>query len=285
MAAEDRVLTTDGWRLAVTVDEPEGAVVGTVILAHAMMCAGRTFSRGFSRALTDGGFRTVRFDFRGHGDSGPGAHAGGDWSYDDLVRFDVPAIVAHARATYGGPLALVGHSLGAHVTAAALGLGLTQLDGLVLVAGNVWLPRLDLDRARRWKKRATLATVLTIARAAGRFPARALRAGSDDEPLRYWLAFERWWRDDAWTSDDGRDDYLAALARVETPALAIASDGDRLNCVPACALRFAASIAGCERHVIGGDGAPDHMGLVTRRDAPAAKPALAWLSSTVARQG
>ncbi len=284
MPSEFTVRADDGWVLRGAVDEPSSPPLATVVVAHAMMCSSRTFERGFTRALVDAGFRAVSFDFRGHGASGPRAHEGGDWSYDDLVRLDVPAIVAHARGSFGGPVALVGHSLGAHVTAAALGLGLTELDALVLVAGNVWLPRLDPSMSRRWKKRAVLTSVVAMARAAGRLPARRLGLGSDDEPLRYWRAFDRWWRDDAWTSDDGRDDYLAALSRASISALAITSDGDALNCAPTCGRAFADHLPRVEHHALEGRDAPDHMGLVTRRDLPAAAPTIAWLRALAVRE-
>ncbi len=285
MNMEAHVRTRDGWSLRSKTEEPAGRAQATVVVAHAMMCDARTFGRGFTAALVGAGFRVVSFDFRGHGGSGPRAGDGGDWSYDDLVRFDVPAIVDHARRAHGGPVALVGHSLGAHTAAAALGLGLIELDALVLVAGNVWLPSLDPSAVRRWKKRATLASVVAVSRAVGRFPARRLGVGGDDEPLRYWLAFERWWRDDAWTSDDGRDDYQAALARVTAPALAITSDGDRINCAPACGRAFAARLPRVTHHGITGPDAPDHMGVLTRRDVPAAAPVVAWLRALSDREG
>src|SRR5688572_2133309 len=64
---------------AVLDDPPDGAPFRcTLVLAHAMFCSKSTFGRrdrpGFASALAARGFRTVAFDFRGHGDSsGPAA--------------------------------------------------------------------------------------------------------------------------------------------------------------------------------------------------------------------
>ena len=47
-----------------------------------------------------------------------------------------------------------------------------------------------------------------------------------------------WWKNDAWTSDDGRTDYLAAMSGMKVPTLAMTSMGDGYLCTPAGAVRF-----------------------------------------------
>ena len=69
---------------------------------------------GLAQRLSDRGWRTIAFDFRGHGDSGPGAAKGATWTYDDLVVHDLPAVVEGARArARGRKVIVVGHSPGA----------------------------------------------------------------------------------------------------------------------------------------------------------------------------
>lgn len=278
------IQTASGARLAADVWEPRGAARATVLLGHAMMASRRTFVRrggqGLAPLLCARGYRVVPFDFRGHGGSGPPASIRVDWSYDDLVREDVPAIVSALRDRFDGPIVLAGHSLGAHVTAAAIGTDRTSLDGLVLLAGNVWLPRLEPSLRRRARKTASLAAVLAIVTSVRKFPARAMGIGSDDEARSYLAAFFRWWKSDAWTSDDGRDDYLASLARVRCPVLSIASEGDVLDCVPACAERFLDYLGAPDRtfHVVRGPDAPGHMQLVTDvASEPAWSDVASWL--------
>ena len=66
---------------------------------------------GLAQLFSAEGWRTIAFDFRGHGESTlrEGAR---DWGYDDLVRWDLPAVVACARARSDHkPVVVVGHSL------------------------------------------------------------------------------------------------------------------------------------------------------------------------------
>jgi hypothetical protein len=129
---------------------------------------------------------------------------------------------------------------------------------------------------RRWlAKLAVMSGVIGIARRVGRFPARAVRLGSDDESLEYFEDLARFVRTGAWKSRDGTRDYLASLARVQVPVVQIVSDGDRLNCVPPCGVRFVERCGGPHEvvHLTRGDDGgppPDHMGLVTSGNARSA---------------
>lgn len=268
------IRTADGWALRADVHEPREEPVGVAVLAHAMMARRTEFERpkgaGVAPMLVERGWRVVNFDFRGHGDSGPSARDGGAFAYDDFVARDVPAVheFARARLRKKRPVVLVGHSLGGHVGLAAQGAGLAAFDAVVCVGANVWLPELEPSRARWLVKRATLAAIGAVCRRVGRFPARALRLGSDDESRAYFEDFERFARTGRWASADGARDYLAGLARVRAPVLQVVSDGDRIECVPACGVRFVARCGGDHdvvRVTRGDDGGPppDHMGMVT----------------------
>lgn len=231
------------------MNEPSEDPIGTAVLSHAMMARRTSFDRpeggGVSRLLVGRGWRVVAFDFRGHGDSAPRAHEGASYSYDDLVALDMPAVheFARSRMRRTKPLILVGHSLGGHVGLAAQGIGATAFDGVVTVGANVWLRELEPSRARWLVKRATLAAVVAVCRRVGRFPARTLRIGSDDESRAYFEDFERYARTGLWTSARG-DDYLASLANVRAPVLQVVSEGDRIECVPESGARFVARCGG-----------------------------------------
>ncbi len=268
------IRTSDGWSLRADVHEPGGPPVGVAVLAHAMMARRTEFERpkgaGVASMLVARGWRVVSFDFRGHGDSGPLARDGASYGYDDLVARDLPAVheCARSRLRRKVPVVLVGHSLGGHVGLAAQGTGLVAFDGIVGVGANVWLRDLEPQRSRWLLKRATLTGIVAVSRRVGRFPARLLRMGSDDESRAYFEDFERFARTGAWTSADGHVDYLAALGAVRVPVLQLVSDGDRLACVPECGARFVANCSGGHEVVrvpAGDDGGapPDHMGLVT----------------------
>jgi predicted alpha/beta hydrolase len=248
---ELEIRTRDGASLRAVVDDPPGArpLRGTVVLAHALFAHKASFGRreapGLSSALARQGFRTVAFDFRGHGDS---TSPDGPCRYDDLVRSDLPAVVEYARASGDDrPVIVLGHALGGHVALAAQGTGRIDVDAIVTLATMVWARELEPSRLR-WAAKAALARVArSVSRRAGAalslVPSRgglAPRAASRWH-LREVLDFAREGR---WTSADGRDDYLAALGRVAVPVAAVLAARDRVFCAPAAGEAFARRCAG-----------------------------------------
>ena len=287
---ELEIRTEDGVALRAIVDDPpEGVTLrGTCVMAHALFARKSEFGRreraGLAQACAAGGWRTIAFDFRGHGESTL-AKGVREWGYDDLVRLDLPAVVDCARArSEGKPVLVVGHSLGGHVALAAQGAGRMAADGLVVVAANVWLRELETSRVR-WATKVGLARVMeeSIARM-GRLPARRLRMGSDDASGRFVRDLLRFMRE-AWKSEDGSDDYLASMAKVVVPVCAVSSEGDRLVCHPASADAFARRCGGPIElvHVTRSDDgrpAPGHMALVTTdRARSKLLGALAWVEA------
>lgn len=291
---ELEIRTEDGVALRAVVDDPPDGVAmrGTCVLAHAMFARKTEFGRrdraGLAQAYAAHGFRTVAFDFRGHGESTLGKHHG-EWGYDDLVRLDLPVVVGCARdRSEDLPVIVVGHSLGAHVALAAQGAGYIDADGIVSIAGNVWLRELEPSRLRWAAKLAVVRATLAAVARLGRIPARKLRIGSDDAPER---AVRDLFRgaavDGLWRSTDGRDDYLASLAKIVVPVCSVASDGDLLNCHPTAAEAFVRRCSGpleLVRVRRGDDGgrAPGHMELVTGARARAKLlAAVDWVESRI----
>ncbi len=271
------IRTRDGWSLRADVSLPAGAPVGVAVLAHAAMARRAEFYRpkdaSLASFLVDRQWIVVAFDFRGHGDSGPAARAGGVFGYDDFVARDLSAVCEFAReqATAGQPVVVVGHSLGGHVALAAQGTGAIDVDAVVGIAAAPPFLRENEPSLARWMvKRAVFAAMRAVSRRAGRFPARLLRLGSDDETRACCEDFARFASTDRWASADGRVDYRASLANVRVPVLGVVSEGDRFECVAECGERFIACCGG--PHEIlrvreGDDGGPPpgHMELVTSR--------------------
>jgi predicted alpha/beta hydrolase len=291
------VRTADGQTLFADVREPaEDKIVGVAVLAHAMFARRTEFERpagnGLAELISEAGYVTIAFDFRGHGDSAPFAKDGADWSYDDLVRSDLPAVASCAKGRFPGvPLMVVGHSLGGHVALASQATGALGADALVLVAANVWMRQLE-PSLRLWlAKRAVSESLVLLCRRSGYFPARRLRLGSDDEAARYMASLARTAREGRWTSDDGQVDYGALARDIKIPVVTITSEADRLMCSPDCGERMVAPLLGPKRNERvnrsdDGSGPPGHMGLVTSgqvRDVY--RRVLSWLAVELSRVG
>ena len=107
------------------VAEPRGAVRGTVIVFHGN--AGHAGHRAFyAQALVPLGYRVILAEYPGYG---PRAGKPGEANF---IR-DAGEVVALAHGQYGGPLLLIGESLGAAVAAGAAEQQRKRTAGLVLI--------------------------------------------------------------------------------------------------------------------------------------------------------
>lgn len=278
MAAPDEVLarTADGVALRIARLRATGPRRGAVVCLHAMLADARYFGvhreGSFAHALAAAGFDVLAADFRGHGRSVPPRAGADDWSFDDLVELDLPAIVGAAAGASGRApeeLVLIGHSLGGLVATAALGTGrIPSPRALVLPATSVWLHGPHGPLARR----ALMALCRGVGAVLGRVPARTLGAGTSDEAGTFIAQLTGWPRAGRWTSLRGVD-YLAGLAVIAAPVLPLACDGDWL-CTPHDAIGFARRIpTAAPVRIVGrwyGDALdPGHFELFTR---PALRP-------------
>lgn len=262
---------------------------GTALLLHAMMVDRRSMDRpagkGFASSLQDRGWDVLLADYRGRGLSGAPAGLGADWSYDDLVLHDLPAFVELARGL-GGPVVVVGHSLGGHTTAAAMGCGLVTIDALVAISANVWLRRHEPSLPAALGKSALTAALLASTQAFGHVPSRLAGIGPVDEARSYARDLARFWWSDAWTSRDGRVDYLAAAHNLTEPVLAVYGTGDAWLARQPAASAWATAL-GAEVWLAGGgahglDHAPSHMGVITDpRSAPLWARIADWMDAAV----
>lgn len=263
--------TTDGATLRVDrvpARPVRGGSRGAVVCLHAMMTDGRYFGArrdgSFAMMLAASGLDVYVADFRGHGRSVPPRAGQGNWTFDDLVEHDLPAIVKLASETSQLPveqLGIVGHSLGGLVTCAALGTRkIPSPRVLALAATSVWLGETVARRAIMTAYRGVTAVL-------GRAPIRALRVGTADESAGYVSQLTSWAMRGRWTSLRGVD-YTVALETITVPTFAFTGAGDWM-CRPADAERITRRIRTCEPlRVVGrkhGDHLdPDHFQLFTR---------------------
>jgi oxygen-independent coproporphyrinogen-3 oxidase len=226
--SDRRVRTADGVTLALYRMRAYRDGRPAILLVHGAFANHRLWlRRRAAYFFLDRGCDVWLADLRGHGasDREPRPRA---WRFDDLILQDAPALLERLRdESDARRVAWLGHSSGGAVgvcVAARTPRG-AQLDAVVTLGTPGPAP---LRGARRWGA----ATMAAIARAWGRFPARLLGFGTEDEPAHVLGDWLDWHVRGHWIGRDGYD-YWAALAGMDTPFLGIAGAADTRFAPPA----------------------------------------------------
>lgn len=236
-----RVTASDGvilalWRCGIPPHESDNRP--PVVLVHGSYTNRRFWlsskGRGLASWLMESGFDVWLAETRGHGasDGGPKRpHArASKWTIEDVVRHDLPAI--HASVAESNPTAQfwVGHSYGGVYAVGALSLQTlpgNKLAGLVIAGSQV-------KEGQRWLRHMVPNLgVRGLTRALGRFPAKALGMGNEDEPPGISNEALLWKRTGRWQAPSGTE-YGIGLPQLQIPMLAIAGCGDRMDPVSGC---------------------------------------------------
>jgi len=237
----------DGVRLALyraRPDRPRAAP--PVLLVHGTF-SNRSFflgsrDRGLGRFLAGRGFDTWVAELRGHGRSGAAGRRA-RWHFEDWIRRDAPALVTRIlEATGESRVVWLGHSAGGVIGIAFAGLGHPRsaaLAGLVM-AGSPAPTGLGILQY------PIAAGALGITRVFGRFPARLIGIGPEDEHAGIMEQWMRWNLSGRWLGDDGTD-YFANCARVTCPVLALSGAGDRIWAPPAKCAALALATSSSDR--------------------------------------
>ena len=179
---------------------------------------------GFARTLSDAGYEANVLDPRGHGLSDRPSRTQ-DWDIDDWAREDVPAAL-RAIATREQPAHVIGHSAGGAVLLAALSAE-PQLHPLVRSVTTVGTP---VPWLQPWRGIGAQIIKMT-SQLLGRFPARLLRLGPEDELPHVMSQWMNWNIKGHWIGDDGTD-YTKGFAHIQLPLLMIAGTADRFFAPP-----------------------------------------------------
>jgi pimeloyl-ACP methyl ester carboxylesterase len=273
----ERVRTTDAVTVGLHHFEPIAASPAPVLLLfHGAFSGHSIWLRGFAGLLAKEGFDIWLADFRGHGvaDREPAPRV---WWFEDLIARDAPALLDRLREHIGSrPLGVIGHSAGGVVGLAALARagersGMDALVGLG-TPGPTQMGVLRYAGALGFR---------ALALALGRFPARALRIGRDDEGALMFGQWMTWNIAGRWLSRDGFD-YLQALSRAHTPYLGVAGGRDLFFSPPYACREIVERIGSPTKdfHI-----APslDHPGLVldTRAAIEVTPKVATWLHSVM----
>jgi len=255
--------TADGWDLAlhhypgVRNDLPPAILVSGYACNRYFVDFNDRYS--LARFLARRGVDAWVLELRGHGHSELAIGRRRGWTFDDLVRLDVPAAITHVRAqTTGQRLVWIGHSMGGMIAYAALGLNPAvheALAGLVTIASPMGFPAvtsptlrtlgeafLALPLPQRLPQRGVLVALWSVLRwspgaaQAGMNAAntdlhafgRALRLFMCSVPRSKLRQLAQWSLTGEFRSCDGTVDYRANLPRIRTAALIIAGATDHL---------------------------------------------------------
>ena len=217
-----RLVTTDGVHIALhRLKETSGRPA--VLCVHGAFCSHTVWRRGLADLLDARGYDVWLADLRHHGvsDREPKPRT---WRFEDCILRDAPALVARvASETIGAPIAWVGHSFGAVIGLCWLARQQPTPPEIATVVG-LGAPGPGALGVRRW---VPALGMMMLARLLGRFPARTLRLGPENEAARVFGDWMSWNVKGRWLGRDGFD-YFAALPRLRTPYLAVAGQGDHL---------------------------------------------------------
>ncbi|MFZ5804679.1 MAG: alpha/beta fold hydrolase [Acidobacteriota bacterium] len=215
---------------------------------------------GFARFLAEQGFCAYVLDFRGHGQSQrkpPGAR----WCFEDWAVHDIPA--ALEVASRGDPLRIVTHSAAGAAALTALAL-MPRLAEKVAKLAILATPY----PALRGYRRLTARFAVFLCHLLGRFPARFLRLGPEDEDGGIMAQWLEWNLTGAWVTRGGVS-VLSHLPSLSFPVLLVAGAGDWLWSPPPLCQRLWQMIPAESKEfwVVGKDDGcpikPGHVSLVT----------------------
>ncbi len=220
-----------------------------LLLLHGTF-SNRTFffgngERGLGRYLAARGFDVWVGELRGHGRSGDAGRRH-RWHFEDWIRYDAPAFVAAVCQTTGRPrLVWVGHSAGGVIGYALAGLGHATSGAIAGLATAGAPAPVGLGLLQYPMAAAGLALTWLL----GRFPARLLGIGPEDEHPGIFSQWMRWNLQGRWQGDDGTD-YYGNTRRVNVPVLALAGGGDWLIAPPDLCSALAEATSGADRTVV-----------------------------------
>jgi predicted alpha/beta hydrolase len=255
--------TADGWELGLRRYRGGDGLL-PVILCPGYGCSGLflDYDEGHSlaRYLARRGMDAWVLDLRGRGESRPAgelAHRS-SWTFDDFVRYDLPAAIDLVRAaTSHRRVAWVGHSMGGLALYAYVGttpIGREAIAAAVTLASPIVFPRTAGRLVRRmgtaflalplprtlpqreavsllWKTLELTGLIrvgMNPRNIDGRLAGRALGRSLHNVSLAKLRQLARWSAEQVFCSADLTIDYRAALRRFDVPILIAAGSDDRL---------------------------------------------------------
>ncbi|MBL8379555.1 MAG: alpha/beta fold hydrolase [Burkholderiales bacterium] len=183
------LIAADGQKLGAHRFAPAGETRAAIVIGPAMGVPASFYHR-FAAFLAERGYAVTTFDYRGIGASLDAPLRGHPATLTDWFSLDYPAAIASARAAlHGGPLYLLGHSLGGQIP--GLLPDLAGIDGMLSIAtGSGYWRETAPPIRNKYPLLAYLIGPLAMG-VAGYFPGKRLRI-IDDVPasaMRQWVSW------------------------------------------------------------------------------------------------
>ena len=257
--------TKDGWNIAMRLHRPDTPRKGSypIILSHGL--ASNEYSLDLNRSLSlayflkQAGYTVFVLSLRGASKSYHNSLLGyKDFSFDDIVEYDVPAVIQRIRELTGASkVNWVGHSMGAMIAQAFLGRrlkGHEDVASFVSLGAPAHLKRLRDTHLGKLAKYYHIRRFISLrfssfflapffARINTPFNNLAynkedidketikdlLKNSVEDIAPSLALQFSRWIRDGKWNSLDASLDYVKSLKGIHLPTLFLAGMDDKLS--------------------------------------------------------
>lgn len=220
-----RIRSQDGAESDATVFAADAAPARAVVICTPALGISARYYEGLARALARPGLRVVTAELRGNGSSSVRARRGVDFGYHELVDLDLPAVIGACREAFpGARLLLLGHSIGAHISAMYASVNPGRVRGLVFVAAGT-----PFFKGWRFPQSLGMLAVAHLTRGVsgllGYFPGRTFGFFGTEAArlMREWAALATRGRFEVTGSPHDFERELAALA---APILALSFEGD-----------------------------------------------------------
>jgi predicted alpha/beta hydrolase len=217
----------DGTRSEITLLKTKSNNLSPVLICFPAMGVSAKFYYPLALRLAQRGWNVVTADLRGNGHSSVRASKQNNFGYHEMLTYDWPVIVSHARSLFPNhPLLLLGHSLGGQLSALYSSIQLNEINGLILIAAcSVFYKGWDFPRNLGVLTGTQLARA--IANIMGYFPGERIGfAGIESrQVIGDWASNARTGRYDIANSPHCFEELLD---KVTIPVLAISFEDDGL---------------------------------------------------------
>ncbi|WP_020538689.1 alpha/beta hydrolase family protein [Lewinella cohaerens] len=197
-----------------------------IIICLPAMGVRASYYRDFAQALSEQAFHVVTIDWRGHGQSNLRAGRTIDFGYEELVE-DLSELLDYTENWFSVmPVYIVGHSLGGQIASLCTARYPGLIQGLILIAScSVYYEGWEEKGA--WRVWLAAKLFHPLSKVVGHFPGKVIGFGGREarKVMHDWCYNGLYGK---YRLAGSPFDYEAALAKMETPSLAISIRSDEM---------------------------------------------------------